>query len=125
MIPLSLGQMSRLMLFHKGKSYSFVAMILYNVTMNVDLSIEEEWLNWMKNVHVKDVLATGFFINHKIFRLISQEQQGVTYAFQYFANSIEDIEKYQESFGPKLQMDVVNRYGEGVMTFRTLLESMD
>lgn len=113
------------MLFHKGKSYSFVAMILYNVTMNVDLSIEEEWLNWMKNVHVKDVLATGFFINHKIFRLISQEQQGVTYAFQYFANSIEDIEKYQESFGPKLQMDVVNRYGEGVMTFRTLLESMD
>lgn len=100
-------------------------MVLYNVTMNVDTSIEQEWLKWMKEAHVKDVLATGLFTASKIFKLLGQEQQGSTYAFQYFANSIEDIETYQQSFGPKLQMDVVNRYGDAVMSFRTLLESVD
>lgn len=100
-------------------------MVLYNVTMNVDTSIEQDWLGWMKEIHVKDVMATSLFTDHKIFRLIEQEQQGVTYAFQYFANSIKDIEKYQQEFGPKLQMDVINKYGDAVMSFRTLLEAVD
>ncbi|MCV9388552.1 DUF4286 family protein [Reichenbachiella ulvae] len=97
-------------------------MVLYNVTMNVDKGIEEDWLNWMKEVHVKDVLATGFFSDCKVFQLMSEEPQGTTYAFQYFAKSAKDIQAYQDQHGAKLQMDVISRYGDKVMSFRTLLK---
>ncbi|MGL1888153.1 MAG: DUF4286 family protein [Reichenbachiella sp.] len=100
-------------------------MVLYNVTMNIEGGIEKDWLKWMKEVHVKDVLNTGCFLENKIFKLLSEEEHGTTYSFQYFAKSIEDIQTYQENYGAKLQMDVVTRYGDKVMSFRSLLESVD
>lgn len=99
-------------------------MVLYNVTMNVDKEIEEEWLKWMKDVHIKDVIATGYFSDCKVFQLMSEEPQGTTYAFQYFAASAKDIQQYQNEHGAKLQMDVITRYGDKVMSFRTLLKQV-
>ncbi|UXP33580.1 DUF4286 family protein [Reichenbachiella agarivorans] len=99
-------------------------MVLYNVTMNVEKEIESEWLQWMKETHVKDVMNTGYFIECKIFQLLSEEPQGTTYAFQYFAKSAKDIQTYQDTYGAKLQMDVISRYGDKVMSFRTLLKQV-
>ena len=33
-------------------------MIIYNVTINIDASIHDEWLAWIKE-HIPQVLATG------------------------------------------------------------------
>jgi hypothetical protein len=33
-------------------------MIVYNVTVNIDGAVEQEWLKWMKEVHIPEVLAT-------------------------------------------------------------------
>ena len=33
-------------------------MIIYNVTVGVDKSIEADWLAWMKEVHIPDVIKT-------------------------------------------------------------------
>jgi len=30
-------------------------MILYNVTVSIDPEIAEEWLTWMREVHIPDV----------------------------------------------------------------------
>ncbi|MBT6516091.1 MAG: DUF4286 family protein, partial [Crocinitomicaceae bacterium] len=37
-------------------------MIVYSVTVKVNQEIEENWLRWMKEVHIPDVMATGFFL---------------------------------------------------------------
>ena len=34
--------------------------ILYNVTVSIDKDVEKEWLEWMKKVHIPDVMRTGF-----------------------------------------------------------------
>ena len=34
-------------------------MYIYNVTTNIDESVHDEWLHWMKEIHIPDVLATG------------------------------------------------------------------
>ena len=34
-------------------------MIIYNVTSNIDESIHDEWLNWMRQEHIPQVLGTG------------------------------------------------------------------
>ncbi len=35
-------------------------MFIYNVTVNVEKEIHDEWFDWMKNTHVHDVMNTGF-----------------------------------------------------------------
>ncbi|MBU2915984.1 MULTISPECIES: DUF4286 family protein [Reichenbachiella] len=99
-------------------------MVVYNVTMNVDSGIEKDWFQWMKDIHIKNVIETGYFVDCKVFQLISDEPQGTTYAFQYFADAYEDVLKYQEEHGARLQMEVVSRYGDKVMSFRTMLEQV-
>ena len=101
-------------------------MILYNVTVNVEDSIHKDWLNWMKETHIPDVMKTGMFKENKILKLLSKlpEEQGTTYAIQYFCNSLEDLENYQQNFAPKLQEDHVKRYGNRAIAFRTILEEV-
>ncbi len=41
-------------------------MILYNVTISIDPEVHQEWLAWMKEVHIPDVLKTGMFRENKI-----------------------------------------------------------
>ena len=47
-------------------------MILYNVTVSIDYDIHQNWLKWMKEVHVPNVLATGLFIESKIATIINK-----------------------------------------------------
>ena len=40
-------------------------MYIYNVTINIDGSVHEEWLSWIQD-HIQDVLATGSFVAAKL-----------------------------------------------------------
>jgi hypothetical protein len=101
-------------------------MILYNVTVNVDQSVVEDWLTWMQTKHIPDVLNTGLFIENRLMRVLSTEEgEGSTFSVQYYLESMENYEVYRELFAPALQKEHVERYGSLCVAFRTLLESVD
>ncbi len=99
-------------------------MILYNVTCNIPLEIETEWLHWMKTEHLPQVMATEKFYSYKIFKLLTEvhDNDGVNYAVQYFCNDLETYNDYAENFAPALKAKTANKYGEKVLAFRTLLQ---
>lgn len=99
-------------------------MIVYNVTVNVDEAVHEEWLQWMKTKHIPDVMATGMFTDHTILRLLSRQEDetGVTYAIQYKCKDMATYERYQREFAPALQADTLRLYEGKFAAFRTLLE---
>ncbi len=100
-------------------------MIVYNVTINIDSEVEAEWLRWMKSVHIPDVMATNCFENTGMLKMMyEQEAQGITYAIQYTAKSIQMIEQYQKEFATALQADHSARYKDKFVAFRTLLEEV-
>ena len=101
-------------------------MILYNITINVEQSVEQEWLRWMQTEHVLDVLNTKMFVTARIFRLLDVEQsEGTsTYAVQYFAKNRDDYERYQQEFAPRLQQESQQKYGTKTVSFRTLMEEV-
>lgn len=99
-------------------------MILYNVTVNIDDSVHDEWLRWMKNEHIPEVLATGLFIDCKIFR-IKSDDEGNTYSIQYFLDSMEDYERYAREHAPALQLKHTEKYKDKFTAFRTLLETVE
>lgn len=101
-------------------------MILYNVTVNIDNKVADEWLQWMKDIHIPKVLATGLFIENKIYKLLEEEDNGgTTYAVQYFAESMEHIQDYQITHAPSLQAEHNEKFADQFVTFRTLLKSED
>lgn len=97
-------------------------MILYNVTVSLDESIHADWLNWMKETHIPDVLATGCFIENRMLRLLNEEDNGITYAMQYLSPDMDTYERYQREFAPALQAEYKKRYEGKFAAFRTILE---
>jgi len=98
-------------------------MIIYNVTIKVNREISDEWLSWMQEVHIPDVMATEFFIQNKIFRVISNDGDGgVTYAVQYTCKDMATLHKYQVQHAKRLQKDHTDRYKDKYVAFRTLME---
>ena len=100
-------------------------MFIYNVTVNIDESVHEEWLDWMKKAHVPDVMKSGCFTESRIIRVLHVNDTGHTYSFQYTFKHMSDIEKYQKEFAPALQADVKQKYGDKFTAFRTLLEIIE
>ncbi|RYG07973.1 MAG: DUF4286 family protein, partial [Chitinophagaceae bacterium] len=77
-------------------------MLLYNVTLIIEDSAVEEWLNWMQEKHIPDVLATGKFVSNRLLKVLDSPNEGVTYCAQYVAESLADYEDYQLNFAPAL-----------------------
>ena len=101
-------------------------MILYNVTVNVEDRVLEDWLSWMKGVHIPEMMETGCFVEHKMLKLLNDdpEAQGSTYAVQYFAESMSMINRYLQDHAPVLRQKHVDRYMNSCVSFRTLLEEV-
>ena len=97
-------------------------MIVYNVTINVDADVAEEWLRWMKEVHIPDVMATGLFLDNRIMRILAEEEGGLSYAIQYTCADMATYERYKEQHAPRLQAETQKRYRGRFAAFRTLLE---
>ena len=97
-------------------------MILYNVTSSLDAAIADDWLAFMRDVHMPEVLATGCFIKCQLCRLLNEEDDGITYAAQYYCISLEQLEAYQQHFAPALRADMEKRFGGKYAAFRTVLE---
>ena len=101
-------------------------MILYNVTVKIEKTLEADWLQWMQEVHIPDVLKTGLFVDHKLCRIFTDDEDGgVTFAVQYFTKNMEDFQRYQNEFAKALQADHTNRYKDRYVAFRTLMEVLN
>lgn len=87
----------------------------------------EEWLQWMRDEHLPDVMRTGCFTEYKILKLVNQEEDdhGVNYAIQYTCDSHEKLDKYRVEHGPSLQSKTLAKYGDKVMAYRSVLEVVE
>lgn len=100
-------------------------MIIYNVTSNIDASIHNQWLAWVKE-HIPHVLATGHFTEAKLTRVLVEDQEGnLTYSVQYRAKSREALMAYYKNDADKLRQESLKLFGDKVLTFRTELEVID
>jgi len=99
-------------------------MILYNVTCSVDKDVHEEWYDWMREVHIPDMMKTSLFLETRICRIIAEEEGGISYAVQYLCASEENYKKYKGEFSAKMQQSHAAKYGQKVAAFRTELEVM-
>lgn len=99
-------------------------MFIYNVTVNISDEVHSDWLKWMKEVHIPDVMRTGCFTENRIFRVLFVEDEGHTYSIQYSFREMKDIERYNKEFAPALQKEHTERFRDKYAAFRTLLQAV-
>ncbi len=99
-------------------------MILYNVTLNIDPTINDEWLIWMKETHLPEVMATGKFTSFEMYKIQNHydDDTNLNYSVQYYANTLRDYEDYVTIFAPSLKQKTIEKYGDKIIAFRTILE---
>lgn len=100
-------------------------MLIYNVQIVIDETAHDEWVKWMKKKHIPKVLATKCFTDSKMFHVASPEPEdgeGETYVIQYYADSLEDYERYQISHAAFLQEEHMEKFKGKFTAFRSLLE---
>jgi len=101
-------------------------MIIYSVTVAIDESIHQEWLDWMKEDHIPKVMETGYFHEYRMMRVISHQNQDqdISYNIQYECESMAKLHQYQVQKAPELQKEHSDKYEGKFAAFRTLLEKV-
>ena len=97
-------------------------MYIYNVTINIDETVHESWLRWMRDEHIPDMLATGKFLGALMTRVIVEEEMGgITYSIQYRTDSKETLDRYYREDAESLRAQSKAFEGKFV-AFRTELQ---
>jgi hypothetical protein len=100
-------------------------MFIYNVTIQVTWSIHEDWLSWMTEVHMQEVLDTGCFGNCRLLRLVEvDETDGPTYAAQYTAASKALYNSYISNHSEILRKKSYERWGDQFIAFRSVMQQV-
>ncbi len=100
-------------------------MIVYNVTIKVSGAIANEWLEWMQQEHILDVIDTGCFTSAKLLRLLEvDDEEGPTYAAQYFAESKADYNRYIELHSENMRQKSFGKWGNKFIAFRSVMQTV-
>jgi len=102
-------------------------MIIYNVTILIDPTVKEEWLEWMRSVHIPDVMATGLVAEHHLCKVLMPDDgddRFEKYAVQYWFPTMEDFDTYQREHAKRLQAVHSEKYKNRFMAIRSVLETV-
>lgn len=100
-------------------------MILYNVTIKINHEAEQDWLKWMKEEHMPELMNTGLFADAKLFRLLDvDDSEGVTYAAQYFCSTMKDYDNYISGHAAEMREKGLKRFGDKFIAFRTVMQQV-
>lgn len=98
-------------------------MFKYNVTVKVHTSIQDEWLIWLKEIHIPEVLETRCFTDAVVCRLLEvDDSEGPTFSVQYSAESKAAYNQYIEKFAPDLRQKSFDAWGDGFIAFRSVMQ---
>jgi hypothetical protein len=96
--------------------------VMYTVAVEVDAAIALEWFEWMRAVHVPEVLATGCFGECILSRVIDPAPPAgrASFTLEYRAVSAGRLREYQDRHAPRLQRAHRERYAGRVEASRSV-----
>ncbi|SFU68836.1 protein of unknown function [Pustulibacterium marinum] len=98
-------------------------MFIYNVTTNIDDSVHQQWLQWMQETHIPDMIATGKFTEAKIVKvLVEEEMGGQTYSVQYTTDSKATLQDFYLNDSDRLKREVLVKFADKIVSFETELQ---
>ena len=101
-------------------------MFIYNVTIKIINIIKTDWLIWLKNEHIPEILATGCFVEATVLMLLEiDDTEGPTYAVQYKVESKASYNQYIERYADALRQKSIDKWSDQFIAFRSFMQIVD
>jgi hypothetical protein len=98
-------------------------MIIYNVTIKVNEAIAKDWLLWLQQEHIPDLINTGCFTKAVVLKLLDEsEPEDPTYAVQYYAENKARLDSYLSQFATEMRNRAFAKWGDQFIAFRSVME---
>jgi hypothetical protein len=103
-----------------------MASLIYNVTIKISTESHLQWVEWMRNTHIPEVMATACFSSFRFLHLEGyDDDEGITYAAQYTCPSRDLFDIYNRDHAPALQAKTIALFEGKFVAFRTILEVVE
>ena len=97
-------------------------MYIYNITFNIEESIQNVWLAWM-NLFFKENISIGNFTSAQIHQvMVKEEMGGVTFAVQFNMPTKEALMQFQQQELVLLQKQLQQLFNGKYVFFHTELK---
>jgi hypothetical protein len=101
-------------------------MIVYNTTFHIDNDILDDVLSYLITDFIPGVTAGGFLHQPYLRRILqTNEDAGESYAVQFHVKNIDTLNYWLEKEGNIIHQALIDRFGNKVVGFTTLLEEID
>jgi hypothetical protein len=100
-------------------------MIQYNVSIKVDHSIAEQYVQWLQTEHIQEVINTKCFDSATLNELIEPiDEEGKTLVVSYLTTSKARYNQYIELYAPLMREKGFQLFGNKFIAFRTVLNRL-
>ncbi len=97
-------------------------MLLFNVTVIVEEASATEWLEWMKEIHLPQLMQAETFVSHRILRIVDSPNEGVSYCVQFIAEDEAKHQSFLDLHEQQFTAEIYAKYPNKLVIFSTLME---
>lgn len=97
-------------------------MILYNVTVIIENSINDEWVQWVNETFIPKAMGTSLIASNRLLKVIGSPNEGTTYCLQFIIDDMGSYQQFQEKHSPELMEAHSLKFNNKFVSFSTLME---
>lgn len=99
--------------------------IVYSVTVKPDQDIEQDYVKWLQEEHIREVVSTGCFDDFLLYKVLAEdERDGASYNIQYLTTDMSRYFDYINIHAPLMRTKGKEKFGEKFHAFRTVLKQL-
>ncbi len=100
-------------------------MYIYNITFNIEIEIETEWLSYIKAFFIPEILKSKYVQSALTSKIVSKELEGISYSIQFTTKSKAELERFiNMDFYPVLDK-LYQKFHPKMLFFGTELDVID
>lgn len=99
-------------------------MIIYSVTYAIEDRIESEWITFMKEHHLPQLMNSGHFEDYTFSKIRAQEKTDTAFNLQLKFLNEARLKTYLSDFQRELEQAMHAKYQGRYASFSTILEEM-
>ena len=99
-------------------------MVVYKVIIQIEKKIEKDWLSWMRDVHIPEIMDLNIFYKSRLFNIIKSDEKNISsFCIEYYCYSEEKYNEYKKKYSKKLQNKHTKKFN-GKFTGKRLILSL-
>ena len=101
-------------------------MLIYNTTYQIDINDARNFVIWIHESYIPQVLEHGILKNPRLVRILShKEQETECFSLQWEVEDSADLHKWHVAQGMKLNEELLRIFKDKVVGFPTLMEVIE